>query len=73
MTNQEIETAIRDEIRKAEQALARIDELATPEFRAAMSPDNLALGEAALKRANKALDLFHRIAGDVSAYFGGGK
>lgn len=73
MTNQEIEAAIRDEIATAEAALARIDELATPEFRDAMSPDNRALGEAALKRASKALDLFHRIAGDVSAYFGGGK
>ena len=60
MNELEIARAMRVAIREAETALAKVDALATPEFRAAQNPDLVAKAEAAYARAEKALATLHK-------------
>lgn len=79
MTNGDIARAIRAEINQVEASLARIDALATDEFRNSLGRDELATASAALIRANKAVADLHRAglaamksSGDVTIQSGGG-
>jgi hypothetical protein len=77
MTDIEIARAMKVAIREAEVALARVDALATPEFRARQDANLVAKAEAAFARAEKAIGALHkaldkggRANGDIAPQFG---